>query len=138
MPSSTVEVRNPERDNPSGDVVSSLNDGNPVTAPVNLVEEAEKDDVTAELVRVLRRQTVGTFQFLGDLRTLEAALRAAFALRELLQADGLDIRVMTEAEKKKREEARLAPTPVADPVTVDTNPQPASRSDGATSNKDKA
>src|SRR6478752_791073 len=109
---STVEVKNPERTGlPAEDVVTPLNDGNPVTAPSNLVEEAEKDDVTAALVVALRRQTVGSFHFLGDLRTLEAALRAAFGLREVLQASGLDIRVLSDAEKKKLEEARLAPTP---------------------------
>lgn len=77
--------------------------------PNNILDKLREDEVLRSLVIALRRCEVGSFQFMGDTRTAEAAVRAAFELRRVFNSQGLDLRVMSEKEQKEWAEAQPGP-----------------------------
>lgn len=77
--------------------------------PNNLLDLVRENEDLQALVVALRRCDVGSFQFMGDTRTPEAALRAALNLRRVLNENGVDVRKMSDKERKAFVEAQPGP-----------------------------
>lgn len=95
----TASTEKPAESGPADKPSVSLDPAGSQVSTNQLTAVQEDENLTA-LVDALRRSEVGAFQFIGDMRTLEAAVNAATNLRRVLNEQGVDVRKMTDEERE--------------------------------------